>query len=387
MQSPSGKPVCLFPDTSVKLMDSGYSLVSLDEVTIEVDGTTVGLTDDVEIQTMKENKVNSNFLHQPSPTVTIDSPPSEFIIGQPVELKYSWQFNEDAIGSYNDGELVRIFDLHLPSEFTSNLYSDIILGDIYSTHTMNRHILLDTYSDLKSGSGIVTITMTEQMMYNIDYARFHGDIFENSYYQTVKTENGAKLLYPARSTSVFALDPHDEYGKQFEIYYDTVYNNTHTPIPRPVPKAQSNISPDYLEKYAWDDFAEFIKFEQSFGNALNVTQYLISNGLSQQFIDDYLTAYPEFQTQGFNSDPSGASGPPLNIFASGTYHMHNRDGIRVPASGLSVCIFDVNMSNPADIQILPDGLDDTCSIISGDGYFSIFVDMTSLGSWHILRAF
>ena len=35
MQSPSGKPVCLFSDTSVKLMERGYILVPLDEITIE----------------------------------------------------------------------------------------------------------------------------------------------------------------------------------------------------------------------------------------------------------------------------------------------------------------------------------------------------------------
>ena len=50
----------------------------------------------------------------------------------------------------------------------------------------------------------------------------------------------------------------------------------------------------YIPNSGWNDFADYLRFAIPLENISNVRVWLLEQGASEEFVNDFLIAYPEF---------------------------------------------------------------------------------------------
>ena len=311
MESPTGKPVCLTQATSEKLIKRGY-------LPIEAVKTT---QDNADVIRGDSKSSVSRMIKEPKPNLTFEFP-REFVVGQPVTLNYTLQWEGDSKDYYKD-RLVHELFLTLPEEFSTDATrSTLTLGEIYTPHTYYSHDNLAPYSE--STSGQMSITLTRPMTYEYDWAKIGTD----ARYQIHKTDAGAIFKNDAHVYRGSSSSDGTEISLNFvDRDMRFIKDGVHNPIPKPEPRvrAESGEVSDYVPKNIWEGFADFVRHNQNTYDVTDVQGFLLNTmKLSQRFVDDFFVEYPEFRTQSTDSGPSGQGGGPLQIFASGTCQMHDR---------------------------------------------------------------
>ena len=125
----------------------------------------------------------------------------------------------------------------------------------------------------------------------------------------------------------------------------------------------------YIPKSQWGTFAEFMRNVIQTQNVTSPQGWMLDNNLAENFVTDFLKAYPEFATTSTNYDRlRGAGSPPSHLFIYGTYGAVNTDAL----NNIRVCAYDKNLDDGTH-QLLYFGTREACSQTDSDGDFSIYL--------------
>ena len=252
----------------------------------------------------------STHVNLPRPLITFEFP-REFIVGEPQTITYTYQWNDDAIGWYDEGDIVSDVLAIFPDEFsTSANYTQNLFAEQYTPHIYTAYMNKHHYSDLKSESRELILTLDKPMQNKYDFAK----IMDSSY-QLIKIDNGVTFntAKELNNTHVyfdsFSAD-NTEIGSHFWDRYIIGIGDdgTHTPLERPEPQVsgESESDVDYVPIEAWDGWADLLRMVNQEYGVTDYEDYMINvSNLSQKFVDDFLEGYPEFRTQNLNGGVTG----------------------------------------------------------------------------------
>ena len=190
-----------------------------------------------------------------------------------------------------------------------NAETVIVYGDRYSPHT-GSVIAVDVTSLEPTFSGTIDLRLDTAMYYDRDMMAVpsHEDIPR---FQVQRTDTGVRLVDPALLTDQYDLQQFiassfrntNEPSGRYDVYCRPENGTvTHIHEERPSSSAQRAQNPLqenlYIPKQGWPDFAEFLRSEIEFRNITNAGDWMIENSLSEEFVTDFLTQYPEFAATG-----------------------------------------------------------------------------------------
>ena len=223
-----------------------------------------------------------------------------------VDYTYSWMEPDEDTGEleliiddennifYQENDYA--FQILLPDEFsvvTPNIDSINLMADTYVDHVLRLYFISVPYDFTPSNTGTIEFRLDKEMMYDEDYFRLLDRT--NSGLFIMKQNNGVKFVSEQDMGRMFNLswDPDGHRYNSFPDHYED-----YVPQPKPEPRA-SNTSqePAYIPKSAWDVFTKFLRAIQINPNPQNMTQWMLNQNFSQQFINDYFEEYPEFRVQ------------------------------------------------------------------------------------------
>ena len=85
--------------------------------------------------------------------------------------------------------------------------------------------------------------------------------------------------------------------------FETLPNGLPDYIPKPRPISQSAPpsneirSPSYIPQIGWEHFAEFLRSVEKNESIQITKEWLMDENLTEDFVDDFFNAYPEFLTK------------------------------------------------------------------------------------------
>jgi len=212
------------------------------------------------------------------------------------------------------------FFFFVPDEFTV-LNGDkrfaMRFADAYDPHTGTEYMITVPYSQ-NGTRGSVDLRMDRPTYHDRDMIRL-----EDYKFQTQRTGDGVILVdhrfladeYDIRqwiaAAEIKAADPQKRYDWR---YYDE--DAVHVPLAGPARDLPTrgfvfDTSPPedvYLEGKVWPDYADFLRTVIKSGGS--ASDYLVRPDFTQEFIDDFVRAYPEFGTGDGTSYGDSAAVPP-----------------------------------------------------------------------------
>ncbi len=211
--------------------------------------------------------------------------------------------------------------------------------------------------------------------------------------QLTPTEHGVKAISNTDpefrvssyrdTTQYFGLSFNHTTQKWFsgDREFETLPSGLPDYIPKPQPVQQftppPNVvkEPGYVPQPGWEGLAEFLRSVEK-NEGIQITKnWLMDENLSEDFVDDFFNAYPEFSTQNtiFNDFflPKVTAAAPLQFYVYGYYNTINEDLNHVPADDYLICAFDVNIHNNSDMTILKSGDRDVCTRSYSNGFFKL----------------
>ncbi len=340
----------------------------------------------------------------PDPNFTFEMP-SEINVGQTVSITYTINWNDE------DGNLLHpsLFKkgylddvvitpvLYLPDEIkiiTEEFDLRAALGTSYNTHMLGKYYGEGIpYDNTQIFEGTIKIKLLEPMFYDHDDIHFlldkASDVFS---FQTVLTDEGIVIVTQSdprsdgfrhhegikdRYLEVYSFDKEDQdwYG-----YDGIILDVTPTGFPQNVlsqraPPMDGPIEPTYMPREGWADFAYWLKDRENAGEFEVNREFFLSQNMSEQWIQDFFEAYPEFLIEDTDFNyfilPE-AHAATNNFYVYGHYKVDGHEGYEKGGDNVIICAYDVN-SEGYDETILQNGSSDVCkNITSPSGYFSLY---------------
>ncbi len=202
------------------------------------------------------------------------------------------------------------------------------LGDAHDPHVLKLYLYDLPYDFTKIHEGQFIVKMDKEMLHDIDIVAWN--------------INGERIeLYPKKQSSGIKFVTEHVDASEIWDYdngrYSVIPPHTGPYVP-PQPKEESIVvgasvdeGPMYLEKIHWDSFAIFLKdLVQQNENPQNMTRWLLDQNLTEKFVNDFLTEYPEFKTQNIPNGVMGQSSPPTSLFVIGKLLTYDRDNKVIP---------------------------------------------------------
>ena len=145
------------------------------------------------------------------------------------------------------------------------------------------------------------------------------------------------------------------------------------PIPQSVPPSTEIRSPFSLPREHWEDFAEFLRSVEKNQDIEITKEWLMAENSAEDFVDDFLNAYPEFLTKNIiHTDSfyiSHASAVDMHEFyVYGYYNTVDENLNHIPADNYLICAYDVDVNNKT---VLKNGDNDVCTRSASDGWFRL----------------
>jgi len=221
------------------------------------------------------------------------------------------------------------------------------IADAYTPHT-GTYYQIDVPYSANGTAGSVDIRLDRPFYHDRDVIVFHGYAL-----QTQRTGDGAVLVgydsltdeYDIRQSELlFGYNQEDPLQRYSYVYKDE--DAVHMPDDRTARQtADAGQGEDiYLEERMWPDYADFLRWAIKGGGS--ASDYLVRPDFTQEFIDDFVWAYPEFGTgSSASSDDSAATfthESPYKQFSAGVPLQEIRcsDGMVLMGSqdGMPVCV-------------------------------------------------
>lgn len=358
MESPRGTPACVGEDSAQKMQQRGWATVLAEPRQIGGADVADAPAGRIIIRTVQDivNKtaLGSDIQHDrlvtandprssggshgslvliPAPIVTYDVPRT-FTVGQTETLNYtiSWVDEdglpihdlspdgvpEDRIQSYLDGVYTSIglyatedFDI-LTDGFTPFLVIDTG-GNYYEVYSKSRPI---KYNDTEPITGSMEIRLTKPLKAGISpFTVFLDDVSSrlDGKFAALPTDSGVEIVLETQAYDrTNGTDLHHGLGAvliydyENERWTDNSGSNTYPtgsdglPVyAPPVEETTSRLASDspggqYLPRNAWKDFAEWLGNIKEYERITDYREWLLAEGMSEEFVADFFAAYPEF---------------------------------------------------------------------------------------------
>ena len=332
MVSQIGMPACVYATSTSDFLQRGFTMGSVQDVpTVISNELPVRHTYESDIKLGGHASSGGSGYFPVSYTIGL---PDSFTIGETVSIPYSlsWQY-ENGTTKYErlglptpdvyEGQLGML----ISDEFTvldDNAVTVVGYGDRYSPHT-GAMIYITTTSSEMTYNGTLNLRLDTAMYHDRDTILFlmYSDVY---HFQVQRTDTGVNLV-----DTILLTDPYDleqvrssyyppymnDPSERYSVFYRPV-NGTFTHVQEEQPSNTEPRAPEppqenlYIPKHGWPDFAEFLRSEIEFRNITNAGDWMIENSLSEEFVTDFLTQYPEFAVTGadepviitINSNPS-----------------------------------------------------------------------------------
>ena len=363
-----------------------------------------------ELETTNRGGHSSGYGLRYPPVITLDVP-RNVSVGETFSVDYTIHWvNEDGKPSYPQltsiEEKSKIFVypyFEFPDEFEVNLGTDSSYRGVY-VNIIQNHMLIQnlgekiTYDASQIISGSFEMKLTKPMVYELDNLLISFTGGGGEYFQVVSNENGVELIPESELGSDFEFFP-TMLGRYMSGYHYDVetgfWKHDKTILPSDIrglpdltsPSLEPSLSiqlstdlkksPEYMPKVHWESFAEFLR-DHTPNDDTPMREWLLSENMSEEFIDDFLEEYPEFLIQDidfrFSLIPEAQAAVPKMFYAYGNFLVEDYNGQIKGGNNIKVCAFDVeeNAIPIVDTHMLKDGIYDACKQITAtSGSFTI----------------
>ena len=229
-----------------------------------------------------------------------------------IHYTYTWKDTDRYFGSSIPSDMERydnyfanndyLLRFYLPDEFSmlsSNFTTYNYLADLYEDHVLKKHFMFIPYEFTKDHQGSIQFRLDKEMTHDVDYMQIRTDPHSDISYFIIKQDNGIKFVSEDEMgqnvmIGAWVQDAIADYPERYQHFFITETNEYTPSIRTEKPPANVVIGPQYLDDAGWQGFAKFLRTVQINPNPSNMTQWLLDNNLSQEFIDDFFAEYPEF---------------------------------------------------------------------------------------------
>ena len=318
MVSQIGMPACVYATSTSDFLQRGFTMGSVQDVpTVISNELPVRHTYESDIK-LGGHASSGGSGYSPVP-YTIGLPDS-FTIGETVSIPYSlsWQYENgttkyERLGLPTPDVYKGQLGMLISDEFTvldDNAVTVQGYEDRYSPHT-GAMIYITTTSSEMTYNGTLNLRLDTAMHHDRDTILFlmYSDVY---HFQVQRTDTGVNLV-----DTILLTDPYDleqvrssyyppymnDPSERYSVFYRPV-NGTFTHVPEEQPSNTEPRAPEppqenlYIPKHGWPDFAEFLRSEIEYRGITDVRDWMIENNLSEEFVTDFLTQYPEFTVTG-----------------------------------------------------------------------------------------
>ncbi len=377
METTRNTPACVNEDTADKLQDRGWVIHTI--VVTHTEDSKSKVQDMIYSGLGLANGGHTSIGFTATPVNNFQIPNS-ITVNQTISIPYSisWYDKQDNL-------LIDIDD-NLPDEYYTTSI-DIILGDeftllnndathvqtitdTYSPHTAKFYSIPIPFShDITNGT--IQIRMDTEMFHDVDtfWITIQRDVYA---FQTYDTDTGIRIVGADKlgenylNLFDYSNDPYGRYNTGVPLNQEHIQQHRE---PKTA-ESRSSVDPMYIPQEHWDDFAEFMRSEIQNQNITDVRNWMLTNNLTQEFVNDFFVEYPEFTKIRTNSDNSLRANSPLNFFIYGSIQTNFNTELN-PAKYVKVCIYDVNPLNEFDRDILLNGETQVCELVTSTGDFSL----------------
>ena len=131
----------------------------------------------------------------------------------------------------------------------------------------------------------------------------------------------------------------------------------------------------YIPQVHWEKFSEYLRSVEKYENVQITREWLMGENLSEDFVNDFFVAYPEFLMHDtiFNDFflPQVSATAPSQYFIYGNYEDLDYN-VLTPGKDVRICAYDVDEYNISNKQVLTSGTSDVCTQTTNDGYFALY---------------
>ena len=354
VESSSGKAACIYDSTAKKLENRGWTVMLSEKISM-TDVSEMEINDSIILDTQSINEISDvdkisvttkasddgHGMYIDYRSDTILTYPSSVNIGDEFTINYIIDPKNQT--SNNLIEKNDAIGIKTPTEFNVITESDrtFFSGiDKYEKHGRITYVFTftDDMIDSNELNGSIKLRLDAPLIHEYDEISFHAGVFGYIPISIERTSTGIHLSHSTNMSSLVSDDPDryisiegDAYTFNLESYVpqerravgqsdcmtETEWNkirNNHEELRKydngicitdPIPIL-------FLPEKSWEGYADFLRWVQSDFNVTNIEDYLQnSTDFTQEFIDKYLNAYPEFRVQSFIG---GDASPPPHIF-------------------------------------------------------------------------
>ncbi len=307
MLSNSGRLSCITVDTSVILADRGFSFVNYSDEKAHFEDSTTTITS-------LAPEGGHAFMGGYRADVSLEFPNS-ISIGEEFAINFVVDPRTDNASDILDTMIYHHTgfvptDFEILTEFDSLVVARV---DKYEHHGQYRYddFFTESMVDKEKNTivGSINLKLNDEMVHEFDYFALNAGLAHVSL-MFEKTDGGA-ILYKGDLRKIVEIES-DRYRNDgvddpntfdFDAYEPKALGPDGLP-----PDDNINIYPEdvepvyYVPKESWEYFAEMIRHVESEYGVKNFTSFIVDHmGFSKEFADEYIEAYPEFQTQGIET--------------------------------------------------------------------------------------